>query len=1417
MPRAKKRADALPPGLDHLQESVDRSVNDAKARASLALERMNAQAEALLERRMDRWVNVATGLGTVMDKTRAGFFETPFRLTDTEVTALMSGSDLAAKIVEKRPNEMFRRGYEIESQKPGDVDKGPAGELHAYANEVLEADTRLREGVTYGREYGGAVVFMGINDGRFPWEPVDEENIESVDYLNVIDRRYSYVQSWYSDYQRPKYGQAQSYLVSNAVATSAYRSEDLTRFGYRRTAAPVDTMQTNLSKRTRSNAQQQRSAGGYSVMNIHESRLLRFDGVQADVITRQTLAGWSWSVLQRVYEPLRQTDQSFDSLCYLISDASQGVMKLKGLLQALTSGNEDKLAARLEQLERSRSVARLVAIDGGGQEEFTRVSTPLSGIPESIDRMMQRLAAAADMPVEELFGLAPGGLASTGAGQSSRIKWYDTIASEQQNVLAPKIKRLYRLLGLAKSGPLKGKDVAWKVNFHPLYAPTDDEIAGTRLKNAQRDQIYVTTEVVTPQQVALTLTEVYSSIDAEAIEEEVDAKTQFDPFEKDPLASKEAQAQAPIDQAKAKGAAHGKAVADILSKRLNQAVVGGGEQGSLSEGQSPTVPLPGSSLHGGAVAPAGEGEGTPSDPKSGNAADDERRAKGDALLRLDASNLADAIHAQLATDYPPEAIAWVKAAHWKGPGRVPLDRINFANRAQWAASHDPAKVAVHKGRINAGIEKPIILVRTPHSKKMDIIDGHHRGLGYRELRRNPKAYVATVQAVNGPWDSMHASQREGGLLESTQLQRADEWDESLHPRESNGEFGEGGGSSSGASKAAAPAAESGANAGKQSDPRFKALRAVGRALAATPKILGKVVLDEVKEKIKDAKEAFHGVEHFLKGEPVSHEEKKAIAHLVVTVAASVVAGHLTPLLHISGLAGEHAGEWAEKVADQVIHHVVEKFANRSLKLDAAGAAAAATDPHKWLADGIVRAIADSIDQVHDEMDVRDDGTKPARKDFNEEDHPRDETGKFSAGGGGGEAPKGSGPTSASAIFRPDEVAGLPREVRQPTSNRDDLEKQIPKAQEEQLDLLDRGKGVAADIGARVVRKDLGEPVDLSKPGPVVVIAPPKGVARAEEKVKADYGGDWSKVGDLVRASVAVDSVKDVRAVIDRLKARGAVIARTPKDRMSQPTATGYRDLLLNVRYPSGHVGELQIHLKPMLQAKGGEGHKLYEAIRTIEAQSKGRAMTPQEQGLVSAATTKSKALYDAAWARARADAGDWDEWKHPRDEDGKFGSGGTGETTAAPSPRKADAGEFRAAFEEAFAGSDFSNHVTHYSEADLKGMKALYLTPDGKAGVAVHDHGDGRVEATALFNNGSSQKGAGIALLKHAVQDAGVNYVECYGPKLNKLYEGAGFKVTSESPFNAEYAAPTWNYDKFDHPSYYTMSLGGGDRRRSGE
>ena len=58
-----------------------------------------------------------------------------------------------------------------------------------------------------------------------------------------------------------------------------------------------------------------------------------------------------------------------------------------------------------------------------------------------------------------------------------------------------------------------------------------------------------------------------------------------------------------------------------------------------------------------------------------------------------------------------------------------------------------------------------------------------------------------------------------------------------------------------------------------------------------------------------------------------------------------------------------------------------------------------------------------------------------------------------------------------------------------------------------------------------------------------------------------------------------------------------------KNRSAKALFQGYRDFLLNlaVTLPDGtvHVCELQVHLDAFFKIKNGEGHKLYELVRTL--------------------------------------------------------------------------------------------------------------------------------------------------------------------------------------------------------------------------
>ena len=515
-----------------------------------------------------------------------------------------------------------------------------------------------------------------------------------------------------------------------------------------------------------------------------------------------------------------------------------------------------------------------------------------------------------------------------------------------------------------------------------------------------------------------------------------------------------------------------------------------------------------------------------------------------------------------------------------------------------------------------------------------------------------------------------------------------DWDEEDHPRGepgtslggrfvAKGSGGGGGGPAAGERPAAAPAAKKGGFARLTG-----AFHAIASTLRAAPAAIAHAALHEVKEKIHDFKGAALGIKNFASNlhlglgpawKSVTHEQRAALRHTAVTVAAFVVAGHLTPFLHIGEAVHGAAGGVLEKATDQVVHYTLERLTGKGMNLagiqdsavvfamDAALAPPAnASDDEAmdWFATEVTKAIADAFDQISHEPDGGDDGG--GKSDAFDPEQPRDEHGQFASGGGGSNGGAGSA-SSAKPLFSEKELGA---QVSQPTRDEEALFDGAKQGFEEQLDLLNRGKGLAKDLGGTIVRGDKGEKSDLSRPGPVVQVGSLKTKARAEAKVASEYGGDWSKVGDIVRSSIAVDSPKEIPGILDKLLGKGVEVVRA-KDRISNPTPVGYRDVLLNVKYPSGHVGELQLHVKSMLQAKDGPGHKLYERMQEIERGAKGRDLNSDEQSQIRDLNAKSNDLYGAAWKTARGDAGDWDESKISRDERGRFGEGSLATESAA--------------------------------------------------------------------------------------------------------------------------------------------------------
>lgn len=121
------------------------------------------------------------------------------------------------------------------------------------------------------------------------------------------------------------------------------------------------------------------------------------------------------------------------------------------------------------------------------------------------------------------------------------------------------------------------------------------------------------------------------------------------------------------------------------------------------------------------------------------------------------------------------------------------------------------------------------------------------------------------------------------------------------------------------------------------------------------------------------------------------------------------------------------------------------------------------------------------------------------------------------------------------------------------------------------------------------------------------IAPIKGYERTVTKAQEKYGGDYSRLLDLARGMVIMEDLPGLAAALEHLKAAhdsGELRIVRAKDRFSprhdaSRLTNGYRDVLLNIDFGSGHIVELQLHLEEFLKLKNSRGHVDYEAARSI--------------------------------------------------------------------------------------------------------------------------------------------------------------------------------------------------------------------------
>jgi len=423
----------------------------------------------------DELINLMSGLGVLgKDKGPAATYVKPQR--DFNVFSEMyAGTRIARKLVEIVPGDMTRewRNFDDSGLKEDQITDFERFERR------LKVKSKVREALVLARIYGGSLLIPVLANGDTDLsEPLDMDSIGEGDLkgFTVVGARYA--------------------------SAAGMIDQDPTSETYLK---PTHYSLTGAQKST-----------------VHASRVIRFEGLYLPREEFQKNRWWSQSVMDAAWKEITNATTVSDSLAALMHELNLDIINIKGLSNALSAGQEDKIKNRFETYAFAKSLFNMAILDE--EETFSNRVMPASGISDLIDKFYGLLAAVEDIPATRFLGSSPGGLNAT--GESDLTNYYDMVSDKQECDLDPRMWKIDTLLSKSLWGdvPEEIHDYTW----NSLWQETEKETADRELVDAQRDQIYLQNSVVTEAQVASQLkTEgVYTTIEDSHIKDLEDFASQ---------------------------------------------------------------------------------------------------------------------------------------------------------------------------------------------------------------------------------------------------------------------------------------------------------------------------------------------------------------------------------------------------------------------------------------------------------------------------------------------------------------------------------------------------------------------------------------------------------------------------------------------------------------------------------------------------------------------------------------------------------------------------------------------------------------------------------------------------------------------------------------------------------------------------
>lgn len=370
--------------------------------------------------RMDVFSNVITGLEAHNSKTSCNSWDFQVGQNKHVLENFYAFSPIGARIVDKEPQDALRSGYTIDSEE---IDEGAQRDI-ANWNRRRQFLSKFGQARKWERLFGGALLFMGIDDGREMDQPVDTLNIREIGQLTVLSRY--------------------------DVNVSEYRNNPLTG---------------NLATPAHYNL-------NFGSGKIHPSRCIVFGGIPLTIEQMVSNGSFGGSVIDRAWLELERymTTQSY--MAEAITRITQGVFTTPTLAAAGSADcqQQEIMGQRLTQLGQWIGVLGDVVLNEG--ETYEIKQRGLQGFRDASEVFVDALTAATDIPKSILFGLTPGGL-NSGENAGDWQSWTSHLAGVQTEVYDPRVSYYQSLVFAAGNSPIDFIPENWAVAWPELFQSTE--------------------------------------------------------------------------------------------------------------------------------------------------------------------------------------------------------------------------------------------------------------------------------------------------------------------------------------------------------------------------------------------------------------------------------------------------------------------------------------------------------------------------------------------------------------------------------------------------------------------------------------------------------------------------------------------------------------------------------------------------------------------------------------------------------------------------------------------------------------------------------------------------------------------------------------------------------------------------------